>query len=58
LTCAATIDEIREPDIAAKLDQQGIAASGGTPADFGAYISAEIKRWTSIARVNKITLEQ
>jgi hypothetical protein len=31
---------------------------GGTPEEFGAYVSAEIKRWTMVARANKITLEQ
>ena len=49
---------IREPDIAAKLDAQGITPTGGTPEDFGAYVSAEIKRWTAVARANKISLEQ
>ena len=49
---------IREPDIAAKLDVQGITPVGGTPEDFGTYISAEIKRWTTVARANKISLEQ
>jgi tripartite-type tricarboxylate transporter receptor subunit TctC len=49
---------IREPDIAAKLDAQGITSVGGTPEEFGAYVSAEIKRWTSVARANKISLEQ
>jgi tripartite-type tricarboxylate transporter receptor subunit TctC len=49
---------IREPDIAAKLDAQGITPVGGTPEEFGAYVSAEIKRWTMVARANKITLEQ
>ena len=49
---------IKEPDIRAKLTQQGIAPVGGTPEAFGAYISAEIKRWTAVARANDIKMEQ
>lgn len=49
---------IRQPDIAAKLDQQGFTLAGGTPEEFGAFISGEIRRWTAVARENKITLEQ
>ena len=49
---------IREPDIASKLDLQGIAPIGGTPEEFGAYVSSEIRRWTAVARANKIMLEQ
>jgi tripartite-type tricarboxylate transporter receptor subunit TctC len=49
---------IREPDIKAKLDQQGIAIVGGTPEQFGTFISGEIRRWTAIARANNIKLPQ
>ena len=49
---------IKEPDIRAKLTQQGITPVGGTPEEFGAYISAEIKRWTAVARANDIKMEQ
>lgn len=49
---------IKEPDIRAKLTQQGIAPVGGTPEEFGAYISTEIKRWTAVARANDIKMEQ
>lgn len=49
---------IREPEIKAKLDQQGIVAGGGTPEEFAALISAEIKRWTAVARANNISLER
>jgi tripartite-type tricarboxylate transporter receptor subunit TctC len=49
---------IKEPEIRAKLTQQGIVPVGGTPEEFGAYISAEIKRWTAVARANNIQMEQ
>ena len=48
---------IRIPDIAAKLDQQGVTVTGGTPEQFGALISSEIKRYTETARLNHITAE-
>jgi tripartite-type tricarboxylate transporter receptor subunit TctC len=49
---------IRDPDIAAKLDAQGIAPAGGPPGALGALVTAEIKRWTAVARENKITMQQ
>lgn len=49
---------IREPDIAPKLEQQGFTLIGGTPEEFGALIASEIRRWTAVARANKISLEK
>ncbi|HWP27500.1 MAG TPA: tripartite tricarboxylate transporter substrate binding protein [Xanthobacteraceae bacterium] len=49
---------IHEPEIKAKLDQQGIVAGGGTSEEFAALISAEIKRWTAVARANNISLDR
>ena len=49
---------IVDPDIRGKLLQQGIVPAGGPPEAFGAYISAEIKRWTAVARANDIKMEQ
>ena len=52
------VHEITEALQAGNRDLQGIAAVGGTPEEFGAYVSSEIKRWTTVARANKIMLEQ
>jgi tripartite-type tricarboxylate transporter receptor subunit TctC len=49
---------IREPDIKAKLDQQGLILAGGPPEDLGKLISAEIQRWTGVAKANKISVER
>jgi len=49
---------IREPDMKAKLDQQGILLAGGPPEELGALISTEVKRWTAVARANKIAVER
>ena len=49
---------IREPDIKAKLDQQGLILAGGPPEELGKLIAVEIKRWTGVARANKISVER
>ena len=49
---------IKDPDIASKLDAQGIIPAGGPPEALGGLVASEIKRWTAVARENKISLEQ
>jgi tripartite-type tricarboxylate transporter receptor subunit TctC len=49
---------IHEPDIAAKLDQQGIVISGGTPDILGRLVADEIARWTAVAHRNHIRVER
>src|SRR5262249_2294992 len=47
----------RDPQIAAKLEEQGMTPAGGTPAEFGAFILREIKRWSEAAKAAKIKTE-
>jgi tripartite-type tricarboxylate transporter receptor subunit TctC len=49
---------IREPGVKAKLDQQGLILAGGPPEELGKLISTEIKRWTGVARANKISVQR
>ena len=49
---------IGEPDIKAKLDQQGLILAAGPPEELGTLIAAEIKRWTGVARANKISVQR
>ena len=49
---------IRQPDIKARLDQQGLILAGGPPEELGKLIAVEIKRWTGVARANKISVER
>jgi tripartite-type tricarboxylate transporter receptor subunit TctC len=49
---------IGEPDIKAKLDQQGLILAAGPPEELGKLIAAEIKRWTGVARANKISVQR
>jgi putative tricarboxylic transport membrane protein len=48
---------IRDPDIVAKLALQGISPAGGTPEEFSALISKEIRNWTEIAKAANIKAE-
>jgi len=48
---------IKDPQIAAKLEEQGMTPAGGSPADFGAFMSREIRRWTDAAKAAKIKTE-
>jgi len=45
------------PDIAAKLDQQGVDPIGGTPAQFGALIERELEQWRELAASAHIKLQ-
>lgn len=49
---------IHDPDIAAKLDAQGIMVDGGPPEVLGKLVSDEIKRWRAVAQQNHITMER
>lgn len=49
------IDRIlHAPDIASKLDAQGITVDGGPPEVLGRLVSDEIKRWRAVAQQNRI----
>ncbi len=48
---------LRDPELIAKLAVQGIAPAGGTPAEYGKTISAEIRNWTETARAASITMD-
>ncbi len=48
---------IRQPAIAAKFDEQGMTPAGGTPAEFGAFISRELLRWKEAAHAAHVSPE-
>jgi tripartite-type tricarboxylate transporter receptor subunit TctC len=48
---------LRDPDLVAKLAQQGINPAGGTPEDFQKVISSEVRQWTEVARAANIKAE-
>jgi tripartite-type tricarboxylate transporter receptor subunit TctC len=49
---------IHEPDVAAKLDKQGIVVDGGPPDVLSRLVANEIARWTAVARKNHIGVER
>jgi tripartite-type tricarboxylate transporter receptor subunit TctC len=48
---------IRQPAIGAKFDEQGLTSAGGTPAEFGAFVSGELRRWKDAARAANIAAQ-
>lgn len=48
---------IHDPDIASKLEAQGVTVDGGPPEVLGKLVSDEIRRWTEVARQSRISTE-
>jgi len=49
---------IRDPGMIARFGEQGITPAGGTPEQFGSYVTSEIRRWREAAQVAKIEVGQ
>src|SRR5690606_33981255 len=47
---------IKDPDIVAKLQAQGIEPAGGSPKVLSDLVSSEIERWTAVAKANNISV--
>ena len=45
------------PEVSKKLESLGAQPGGGTPQDFGAFVSAEIKKWGEVVREADIQLD-
>jgi tripartite-type tricarboxylate transporter receptor subunit TctC len=48
---------IRDPQVATKLDEQGVTPTGGTPAEFGAFVAQELRRWRDAAKAAGVRME-
>jgi tripartite-type tricarboxylate transporter receptor subunit TctC len=48
---------LKDPDLIAKLAQEGMLPAGGTPAEFRSLIATEIKNWKETARAANIKPE-
>lgn len=48
---------LREPAVAAALEQGGYTVAGGTPAEYAAFQRAEVARWRGVARASNIVLD-
>ncbi|WP_295539093.1 tripartite tricarboxylate transporter substrate binding protein [uncultured Pseudacidovorax sp.] len=51
---AAGRKAVRTPDFARKVEHEGLAVSGGAPAELAAYVQAEEARWARIVKENGI----
>jgi tripartite-type tricarboxylate transporter receptor subunit TctC len=54
---AAINEALKQPDVRHRFAASSVEIIGGTPKEFGAYISAEIKRWGEVARAANIRIE-
>ena len=48
---AAAVQALRAPDVAARLSAQGAEPIGNTPAEFAAFVRAEIDKWANLVKV-------
>ena len=53
----AAIKALQNPGVQASLGRLGVDIVGGTPEEFGAYIKAEIPKWTAIVKASGATME-
>ncbi|QHJ01028.1 tripartite tricarboxylate transporter substrate binding protein [Xylophilus rhododendri] len=49
---------LQNPDLRAKLAQQGAEPLGSTPEEYGAYIRKELARWSSVVKATGVSLDQ
>jgi tripartite-type tricarboxylate transporter receptor subunit TctC len=49
---------VKEPDVAAKLKPLGVLPVGNSSAEFAKILSADIARWTEVARAGDIKIDQ
>jgi tripartite-type tricarboxylate transporter receptor subunit TctC len=54
---AAVNAGLRSPDLQAKLKNLGAEGKPGTPADFTAFIAAEVPKWTALAKLSGATTQ-
>jgi tripartite-type tricarboxylate transporter receptor subunit TctC len=54
----ATINEgLRTPEMQANIRKLGAVSEPGTPAEFGAFIAAEERKWTAVAKAANVHLD-
>jgi tripartite-type tricarboxylate transporter receptor subunit TctC len=48
---------LKLPDVRERLTNQGFDIIGSTPDEFGAYVRAELKRWTAVVKASRASLD-
>ena len=51
------VKALKNPVVLDKLKQQSAVPLGSTPAAYGAYIDAEIKRWADVVKASGVSLD-
>jgi tripartite-type tricarboxylate transporter receptor subunit TctC len=54
---AAVVRTIGDPAVAAVLVKQELQPMSNTPAEFGAFLKAEVDKWARVVRLAKIPVE-
>lgn len=54
---AGMVGMLRDADVQETLLREGIERAGTTPAEFGAYIRAEIEKWTKVVKTTRVQLD-
>jgi tripartite-type tricarboxylate transporter receptor subunit TctC len=54
---AEAVRALRAPDVAEKLSGQGAEPAPGSPADFAAFVRAEIDKWSKVVKAAKMKVE-
>jgi tripartite-type tricarboxylate transporter receptor subunit TctC len=54
---AASAKAARAPDVAEKLQRDGVDPIGGTPQELGAMIARELPQWRELAKAANIKLQ-
>jgi tripartite-type tricarboxylate transporter receptor subunit TctC len=53
----ATIEALNDPDVRQSLTKLGVEVAGDTPAEFAAYIKAEIPKWAAVIKASGAKLQ-
>lgn len=53
----AIVASLNEPEVKAKLVEQGFEVVANTPEAFGSFLNGELARWKKVVEVGKITIE-
>jgi tripartite-type tricarboxylate transporter receptor subunit TctC len=48
---------LQNPEVRAKLAQQGAEPLGSTPAEYGAYVKKELARWGQVVKASGVTID-
>jgi tripartite-type tricarboxylate transporter receptor subunit TctC len=49
--------QLKDPEVMKRMDEFGLVSAANSPAEFEAFIRAEIARWTKVAQAAKIKLD-